>query len=302
MSQARQLLRTTWGRGVRPHADDRNAMPMQVCGGWRSGRLELVRGGRVRRRRRALAITSTAPSSRGRLRAPTRRSRARSRTARMRSGRSVPRRAPASRGRRRLRRRPRRPGSARGVWASQRASTSRSPGRSRSSSTTVPPGTSGGSMNGSAGAWRSRGRRPRCPGGWPVSGRLCGTRRLVVSPCERQVGGEAMELKVGNRVEVEGESPSGGRGWASSRRWCGRHLSLAIAFAGTTGTRASTPLLRARCIAPGRARRRSTRADRRAQEGDSGPHRPDYRAEQSAVLAAATCAGSSASPAGDLTA
>jgi hypothetical protein len=29
-----------------------------------------------------------------------------------------------------------------------------------------------------------RGRRPSCPGGWPLSRRLCGTRRLVVSPCE----------------------------------------------------------------------------------------------------------------------
>ena len=63
-----------------------------------------------------------------------------------------------------------------------------------------------------------------------------------------------MELKVGNRVEVESESEQG-LGGASSRRWCGMHLRLAIAFAGTTGTRASTPCGGA-LLAPYRARRR----------------------------------------------
>jgi len=41
---------------------------------------------------------------------------------------------------------------------------------------------------------------------WPLSQRLCDTRRLVVSPCLRLIGGEGMELKVGNRVKVESES------------------------------------------------------------------------------------------------
>jgi hypothetical protein len=46
-------------------------------------------------------------------------------------------------------------------------------------------------------------------------------------------------------VSSSSRSPSRGQlGRASSRRSCVRHLPLAIAFAGTTGTRASTPLRR----------------------------------------------------------
>src|ERR671910_2590231 len=40
--------------------------------------------------------------------------------------------------------------------------------------------------------------------GWPVRSTLLGVHRL--SPCVRRVGGEAVELKVGDRVEVEAES------------------------------------------------------------------------------------------------
>jgi hypothetical protein len=40
---AARLLRTSSERGVRPGADDRNPRPMQARGGWRAGRLELVR-------------------------------------------------------------------------------------------------------------------------------------------------------------------------------------------------------------------------------------------------------------------
>ena len=130
-----------------------------------------------------------------------------------------------------------------GVWApSGRAP--RAPRAGPSSSTTAPPGTSRGRRTGAPGRGGSRGRRASCLGLSPLSGRRCGTRRSVVSPCERQVGGEAMELKVGIASRSSRNRPSGGRGWASSRRWCGRHLLFAIAFAGTTGTRASTPLLR----------------------------------------------------------
>ena len=117
------------------------------------------KGSTPRGRRRALAITSTAPSSRGRLR-------------RLLGGRARgvgplgcgldgqclggPRLAA---GRRRLRRRPRRPGSARA---------------SGSSSTTVPPGTSRGSKNASAGrGGLEEGARAalddrRCLGGYAV--------------------------------------------------------------------------------------------------------------------------------------
>ena len=115
-----------------------------------------------------------------------------------------------------------------------------------------------------------RGRRPSCPGGWPLSPRLCGKRRLVVSPSMKRVRGEAMELKVGNRVEVESESTEQRPRKGVIEEVVRRHLHLAIAFAGTTGTRASTPLRRVRCVAPDRARR--TRTGR--HPGAGGRRRP----------------------------
>ena len=75
-----------------------------------------------------------------------------------------------------------------------------------------------------------------------------------------------MELKVGNRVEVESESPERRPRMGVIEEVVRQgHLRLAIAFAGTTVEEQLTPLRRGRCIAPERARRRRTRADRRAQ-------------------------------------
>ena len=53
----------------------------------------------------------------------------------------------------------------------------------------------------------------------------------------KRVGGEGMELKVGNRVEVEAESTEQTPRKGVIEEVVRRHLPLTIAFAGTTGTR-----------------------------------------------------------------
>jgi hypothetical protein len=58
---AARLLRTSSERGVRPGADDRNPRPMQARGGWRAGRLELVRCITAAPVRPASAPTETGP-------------------------------------------------------------------------------------------------------------------------------------------------------------------------------------------------------------------------------------------------
>ena len=81
-----------------------------------------------------------------------------------------------------------------------------------------------------------------------------------------------MEFKSGDRVQVGSESTERPPGRASSRRSCKGRLTLAIASAGTTGTRASTHPRPARCKLPSRPRRRKTEATgRRADTRKRSP-------------------------------